>query len=144
MIRAHENPIGFLHHLICNCAKFPGHLASFGFGPKALFLLLGSVAAEENVANAAEKATEEDVEPASKRPRTDTVEVRCEQWFFGEGGICLKKGWGKHQGTPCKKLRAQIDGFRVGNLDFTSYIQHRAKGCQMVSFQGVNSSSLRV
>ena len=50
----------------------PGHLASFGFGPKALFLLLGSVAAEENPAQNPE---EEDVEPASKRPRNEATEV---------------------------------------------------------------------
>eukprot|EP00434_Breviolum_minutum_P037106 symbB.v1.2.032889.t1/scaffold4012.1/size46427/3 len=59
--------------------KWPeGHLASFGFGPKALFLLLGSVSAEEkSVPTAAEDPTAEEdlLEPASKRPRTDAVEV---------------------------------------------------------------------
>ena len=59
--------------------KWPeGHLASFGFGPKALFLLLGSVSAEKkSVPTAAEDPTAEEdlLEPASKRPRTDAVEV---------------------------------------------------------------------
>ena len=51
----------------------PGHLASFGFGPKALFLLLGSVAEE----NPAQNPEEEDVvPPASKRPRNEATEVQ--------------------------------------------------------------------
>lgn len=44
----------------------PGQLASFGFGPKAVFLVLGAVAAG---------AVGEPSEPAEKRPRTEQSEV---------------------------------------------------------------------
>ena len=87
-----------------------GHLASFGFGPKALFLLLGSVSAEEkSVPTAAEDPTAEEdlLEPASKRPRTDAVEVRK---------VC-QEVWGSLVNSPPKKLM-EIDWFSSDSMEF--------------------------
>lgn len=96
---------------ICQLATaVAGQLASFGFGPKALFLLLGSVSAEEkSVPTAAEDPTAEEdlLEPASKRLRTDAVEVRK---------VC-QEVWGSLVNSPPKKLM-EIDWFSSDSMEF--------------------------
>lgn len=60
-------------------AKWPeGQLASFGFGPKAVFLVLGAVAA------GAVGEPSEPSEPAEKRPRTEQSEVDPMAALYGD------------------------------------------------------------
>ncbi|CAL1140939.1 unnamed protein product [Cladocopium goreaui] len=61
-------------------AKWPeGQLASFGFGPKAVFLVLGAVGSAGAVGEPSEPS-----EPAEKRPRTEHSEVDPMAALYGD------------------------------------------------------------
>ena len=63
----HISYVYLMSSFTCPCFPMfsPGQLASFGFGPKAVFLVLGAVGS----------VSPEPLEPPEKRPRTEHSEV---------------------------------------------------------------------
>ena len=69
-ILCHPSPVHVFPRFPMFSHASPGQLASFGFGPKAVFLVLGAVGSTGAVGEPSEPS-----EPAEKRPRTEHSEV---------------------------------------------------------------------